>query len=467
MTLPTVLLGILAIIGCVSAIIAFMKLATTAEHRAGALARADEAERENNTLRDQLGTYDEKLTVARKELTSALTQEAKLTERVDQLNTQFDEAQQRSQETFDALAAKALASSNEQFLKLAKQTFESHNKDAVTSLDKKSEAFEALIKPIGDSLKKANEKIEAFDKSHAQKHATLTEQMRMFAEGAGKLRLETSRLANALRKPQVRGRYGEVQLERVVELAGMRSYCDFSTQTSSYDSEGNLQRPDLVVSLPNGRSIAVDAKTNIDAYLDAIDADDTNDADTHLNRYAKHVAEQAVALSKKKYWANYDGSPEFVIMFVPGDQFVDAALERRPDLLDFVAQHSVIIASPSTLIGLLRAVHVGWRENQLSESAHELFSLGTELHERTAKVLEHAAGVGKAISTAQEKFNKFVGSVDTRLLPTLRKFEDKGAKSSEKLTELKRIDGATRTLQVGGENSQLLESEGSAPPKSD
>ena len=475
MTLPTILLGLLALVGCVGAIMALSKLASSSAQQADALRRADDAERENHDLRSRLTQAHDRLAEAQQEA-------ATLTERVEHMRESFRQEEQRSREQvqrieqqykqraeeekqelesrFEALAKKISRATNEDFLKLAKEHFESHKKDAAKHLDEKSESFKNLIKPIDESLKKTHERLEALDKSRAESHTTLSEPLRHFAEDAGKLRKETGNLVNALRKPQVRGRYGEIQLERVVELAGMRSYCDFTTQSSTRDDTGALLRPDLVVSLPNQRSIVVDAKTNIEAYLDALIADDPDEAETPLDRCARHVAEQAGALSKKSYWAQYDGSPEFVVMFVPGDQFVDAALQRRPDLLDYAAEHRVIIASPSTLVGLLRAVHVGWRERQLSESAKELFDLGKELHKRTAKVLEHAEGLGKSITDAQERYNKLVGSVDTRLLPTLRKFEDKGAKSSEQLTELKKIDGTTRRVDTTvRESEKLIESE--------
>jgi DNA recombination protein RmuC len=199
--------------------------------------------------------------------------------------------------------------------------------------------------------------------------------------------------------------------------------------------------------MPNGRALAIDAKTNIEAYLDAIEASDPDEAQRQLDRFARHVAEQAEALAKKDYWSSIDGCFDFVVMFVPGDQFIDAALERRPQLLDLAAQRGVILASPSTLIGLLRAVYLGWREKSLSDSARELFELGKELHERAATALGYAAEVGKAISRSQELYNRFVGSVDARLMPTLRRFEERGAASARELPQLSAVEGVTREMQ--------------------
>jgi DNA recombination protein RmuC len=230
----------------------------------------------------------------------------------------------------------------------------------------------------------------------------------------------------------------------VVELAGMKNYCDFTPQASQRDEEGKLARPDLIVRLPNGRVVAIDAKTNVDAYLDALDAKTPEQAEQHLDRYAETVMLQAQKLARKAYWTSFDASPEFVVMFIPGDQLVDAALERRPELIEYAAERNVVIASPSTLIGLLRAVHVGWREKNLSESATELFELGRELHQRAATVLEHAAIVGESIERARKAYNDFVGSIHSRLVPTLRRFEERDARSAKELPSVRAIEGETR-----------------------
>jgi len=263
------------------------------------------------------------------------------------------------------------------------------------------------------------------------------------------LRVETQKLSRALSRPEVRGRYGEIQLRRVAELAGVTSYCDFTEQTSTRDGEGNLLRPDMVVRLPNERVIAVDAKANIDAYVQAASSATAEEQEAHLVRFADHIEGQIRKLSEKRYWSQFDGAPEFVVMFVPGDQFLDAALARKPQLLETAAQQNVILASPSTLIGLLRAVAVGWREHKLAQDAVQLFELGKELHDRVAVALGHAGKLGSTLNSAVEQYNKFASSVESRLLPTIRKFEEsdvKSAKAVESLTEVtvrtRLIDGA-------------------------
>ncbi|TVQ63750.1 MAG: DNA recombination protein RmuC [Phycisphaerales bacterium] len=404
------------------------RLAAGLERAAG---EARTAQEEAIALRERLGAFERR--------------EHEERERLATLQKQF-------QDTFDALASRALRSSNEEFMKLAKQTFATEQEKARGDLEARRKAVEDLVKPIGETLRKTDEKITQIDRARAEAFASLQEQLRFTNEASVSLRNTTSELVNALRKPQVRGRYGEVQLERVVELAGMRDYCDFSTQTSARDDEGRLLRPDMIVRLPNDRVIAIDAKTNIDAYLDAMHAANPEEQEAHLARFARHVFDQAQALSRKDYWKQFDGAHEFVVMFIPGDQFIDAALQRQPRLLDVAMEQGVILASPSTLIGLMRAVAVGWREKRLSDSAQELFGLGRELHARAQVMFGHVTGVGQSINQLLGRYNQLVGSIDSRLVPTLRRFEEQGASSGTAIKALDQVDGAARTLQSGTES---------------
>jgi len=360
--------------------------------------------------------------------------------------------QERSLGEFEGVAGRVLRSSNEEFLRLAKETLAARETSAVAQIDERTKAFDALVGPIRETLQRTQEELQRVERGHGG----LREQVGEMQRASQALREETGRLAQALRKPNVRGRYGEIQLERVIELAGMRSYSDFAAQENLRDEDGRLQKPDVVVRLPNSRCIAIDAKTSIDSYLDALDAPTREEQDALLDRYAENVIQQAQKLSRKEYWRHFDESPEFVVMFIPGDQLVDAALERRPRLIELAAEQNVVIASPSTLIGLLRAVHVGWRERSLSESAQELFRLGRELHERAAVALGHAAKVGESLNQARDSYNRFVASVDARLLPTLRKFEERGAASGKTVAELKVIESEARELEAGDEAGLLF-----------
>ncbi len=369
--------------------------------------------------------------------------ERSLLEKQDEFKRHAEDSRKQFEETFNSLAGKALKSSQESFLNLAGETLQKQHEKQKAELEERKLGVEKLVEPLGKSLEKTQQHLKELEEKRTGAYAGISEQVKAIAESNKALKQETGRLVSALHKSEVRGRYGEIQLQRIVEIAGMREYCDFDTQHSTRDDEGALLRPDMVVRLPNDRVVIIDAKANIEAYLDAIEAAEEHlheQAEEHLERFARHMLEQARALGKKSYWERVEGSPEFVVMFVPGDQFVDAALQRQPDLLDIAGESRVVIASPSTLIGLLRAVHVGWSERLLSERANELFKLGRQLHERAAVALSHADKLGKSLDTAIARYNDFVGSVETRMIPSLRKFEDAGARSAKTLEEPKRIE---------------------------
>jgi DNA recombination protein RmuC len=403
-----------------------------------------EHDHEQSSLKAELAETRERAGETTGRVAQLSEQNAILTERLEnaaKIQQELDKNETRLKEAFGALSAKALQDGRTEFLAQAKPVFEAAKKE-------QSE----LVKPIGEVLTATREKLEAIEKSRAESFAALHERMELVTQAGRGLREETNKLTKALSRPEIRGQYGEIQLKRVAELAGMTSYCDFTEQTSVRDSENNLLRPDMVVKLPNDRVIAVDAKTNIYAYIEAVNAESDDDREEHLDRFARHVQEQAKKLSDKRYWAQFDGSPEFVVMFVPGDNFIDAALARKPELLDYAAQNGVILASPSTLIGLLRAVAVGWRENKLAEEARGLWELGKELHERAGIAFDHAGDLGKSLRQSVDKYNKLVGSIDTRLVPTLKKFEDAGAASAKNLVEVKQVDAQPRLLENDSSN---------------
>ena len=344
--------------------------------------------------------------------------------------------EKRLTEQFEAIGGKSLRANQEALSKFLTDRLRDADKLSQAELDERKVAIEALVKPISETLHKTREQLVQLD-----------ERVRASGESNKSLKEETQRLTKALSRPEIRGQYGEIQLRRVAELAGMTGYCDFTEQVSVRDQDGQLQRPDMIVTLPNERIIVVDAKANINAYIEAVNATTDEERERQMDRFARHMTEQVKKLADKKYWSLFDGnSAEFVVMFVPGDHFIDAALARNPDLLDIAAQQGVIMASPSTLIGLLRAVHVGWREQSLTEQAKELFILGKELHDRAATAFEHAGKLGDSIRMSVERYNKLVGSIDSRMMPTLKKFEDAGAKSGKALVEPKRVEGELRLL---------------------
>lgn len=388
-------------------------------------------------LNDKLNAQHERLTaeIAHVEQLAQEKLDAVHRER-DAIKSELSKFEAKLREAFGALAADALKANQTQFLALAEQKFEA-----------KRSTFDDLVKPIADTLLKTSAKLAVIEQAGTE------------------LRNETGKLVRALREPHVRGRYGELQLRRVAELAGMSSYCDFAEQPTTRDADGNALRPDMIVTMPSSRTVVVDAKTNIQGYIDAMSADTPEEAERHLERFARHVSEQATALAKKRYWKDYDGSPEFVVMFIPGDQFIDAALRRDSDLLNRAAEQGVILAGPATLIGLLRAVAVGYREQQIARAAEELRDLGKELHERVAVAMGHAAKLGKSLSSAVESYNDFVGSYEKRLEPVMRKFEESGVKSSKDLPAAVQIESKVRIAPHSPVGQMPLLASPADPPK--
>jgi DNA recombination protein RmuC len=371
-----------------------------------------------------------------------------LEQRERDLRERYAAQDARASETFKGLAADALKSSSAEFLKLAKESLAVEQERVKGEMEKGKLAVDSLVRPITETLKKTDEKLALLGKEWSSDRASLVEQIKGMSAAGDALRGETMKLSKALSRPEVRGRYGELQLRRVAELAGMVSYCDFTEQASQRDGEGRLLRPDMVVRLPNERMIAVDAKCNTFAYMEAVEAQTPELREECLERFARHMGEQVTALSKKGYWAELEGSPDFVVMFVPGDQFLDAALSRRQDLLEKASEQNVILASPSTLIGLLRAVAVGWREKQVTEAARELAELGRKVRDQAATAFEHVAGLGSALTQAVNRYNKFVGSYEGRLEPALREFEKNGIKVTKELPEVLPVEAVVRQVEA-------------------
>lgn len=369
-----------------------------------------------------------------------------LEQREQALEQRLAQYRQDAADTFKSLAAEALKHSSTSFLELAKQSLATEQAKAKGELEQSKQSVAQLVGPITDTLKKTEARLEQMEKQRLESFATLTSQVRAVSDAASVLGQRTERLREALAKPQVRGRYGEIQLQRVVEVAGMKSYCDFTVQESVRDSDGRALRPDMTVRLPNDRVIVIDSKANIGAYAEALDAQTPEEREACLDRFAGHVADQVGKLSAKTYWDQFDKTPEFVVMFVPGDQFIDAALQRRPGLFELAAQKRVILASPSTLIGLLRAVELGWKEQRLAEEAEELRQLGCELHERACIAFGHIARLGESIGTTVDRYNSFVASYESRLEPTLRRFQESGAKSAKELPEVAGLEVRVRVL---------------------
>ena len=340
-------------------------------------------------------------------------------------------AQSRSelQAVFGELARTSLQSNSEVFLQLARERFAHQQSDAEQSLKAREVAVESLVRPIAEALSKAEAQIQAIERDRIDSFAGIRNQMELLASGQNLLSRETRNLVSALRRPDVRGRWGEITLRRLVELAGMTSHVDYTEQQHVATEMGGI-RPDMVVHMPEQRDIVVDVKTPLEAYLAAVEAQDDETRSAQLRRHAQIVGVRIRELASKQYWAQFERSPDFVVLFLPGDQFLSAALQENPGLIDDALRQNVMLATPTSLVALLKAVSYGWKQTALAENAAEVRRLGEDLHKRLAVFAEHLAKLGKNLSTSVESFNRAVGSLEHQVLPAARRFPDLGLRIS-------------------------------------
>src|SRR3989440_5391454 len=350
-------------------------------------------------------------------------------------------------EKFKALSRNALKDNNQEFLNLARATLEKFQVSAKGELDQRQQAIDQLVKPLKDSLEKVDGKIGELEKARAGAYAELREQVRNLATSQLQLQAETGNLVKALRTPHIRGRWGEIQLRRVVELAGMLQYCDFTEQETVATEDGRI-RPDVIVRLPGNRTIVVDAKVPFEAFYESISATDDAVRIERLKEHARLVRAHIGALSRKSYWETVQPTPEFVLLFLPGENFYSAALENDPKLIEDGVNQGVIIATPTTLIALLKAVSYGWRQEQMAANAHEVSKLGKDLYDRLRTFTSYFADIGKGLDRALESYNKGVGSLEARVLVTARKFKERGAIAGDEIETAEPIDKSTRALSL-------------------
>lgn len=405
-------------------------------------AQSQRAQATVDELRAQLDRERDAATAVRRELTEAqqarVAAETRLVESVKQLADQkqlLDQARQELVGSFQALSGEALKQNNEAFLKLAAVTFEALHAKAEGDLAQRQQAIDGLVRPLQESLQRYEEQVRQLEQSRQAAYGGLDQHLKMLAESHHRLQQETGNLVKALRAPAVRGRWGEITLKRVAELAGMVGHCDFLEQESVTGEDGRF-RPDMIVQLPGGRQIVVDAKTVLAAYLDAHEAQDDIQRAEALRRHAEQVRSRMDELSLKAYWTQFDRSPEFVVLFLPGEQFLGAALDQDPRLIEEGFARGVVLATPATLVALLRAVAYGWRQEQLNAHAEQAGKLGKDLYERMAVLAEHFNDIGQALGKSVSAYNRAVGSLETRILPAARKFKELGVSSDKEIPRL-------------------------------
>lgn len=414
--------------------------------------RLKESEKSNAALKEN--AFD--LTSTEAGLRVRLEAEQK---RLKQNEELLAKVEQKFSDTFKALSQDALKASQEQFLQLAKTSFKAEQDSAQANMDKRVDAVERMVKPINESLDKAQQQAQELEKAREGAYTSLREQVRHMQDTHIGLQKETSQLVKALRQPTGRGQWGEMQLRRVVEMSGMQEHCDFEIQTTTTTDEGKNLRPDLIVKLPGGQNIIVDSKAPMDAYLEAIETDDDAVKEVALARHAAQVRTHIQQLSSKKYQDQFETSPEFVVLFLPSEAFFSAALDQDSTLIEKGVDQGVILATPTTLIALLRAVAYGWRQEALAQNAQEISGVGQELYERLAKFTEHIDKIGKSLGATVNHFNAAVGTFDSRVMVSARKFEELGAAPEQtSLTDAQPCERVIRDLKTqaaGVSNAQI------------
>ena len=416
--------------------------------------RASGAEAVVFELRQQIQQKDSDINQFRSELNAERQAKVEAVTRFEAAQKSFEEQKAlidalkiEMTDTFNALSSAALKSSSEDFLRLASEHLGKVVADTKGKLGEHKAAMEGMITPLYETLKRYEEQIRAIEESRHKAYGSLEEQLRALALTHEHLQRETSNLVSALRKPQVRGRWGEMQLRRVAELSGMSMHCDF-TEQQSIDTEKGRIRPDMIVHLPLDREIVVDSKVSLEAYLDATSGSTEDEKKAKMQKHAQQVRAHMNSLASKEYWSQFKQSPEFVVLFIPGESFLSSALEIDNALIEDGIQKRVIIATPTTFIALLRAIAYGWRQEQITKNAQAISELGRQLYERMNTLVKHLDDMGNAFGRAIGAYNKAMGSMESRILPSVRKFKELGVTGAEDIPIIEQIDQTPRSLTL-------------------
>ncbi len=368
-----------------------------------------------------------------------------------QLDDMLQQTQAQLANTFNQLSNEALSRNNNSFLKLAEENLKRFQSEAKADLSSREKAIEQLVKPISDALQQTTKQIHDIEKERKESYGSLRTTIDQMTKSQQQLQLETQNLVQALRRPEVRGQWGEMTLRRLAELSGMVAHCDFFEQTHTTTENGSI-RPDMIVKLPEKRDIIVDAKTPLDAYLSAIQAKEDSERQRELKRHAQVIRSRVRELARKNYWAEYSNSPEFVVLFIPGEQFLAAALEVDPALLEDSMSQNIILATPTNFIALLRAVSYGWKQQALAENAEQIRELGETLYKRLSTFGNHLSKLGNSLGSTVNHFNSAVGSLERQVLPGARKFTEMGISSKNEITDLPPVEQQPRQVQQSSDD---------------
>jgi DNA recombination protein RmuC len=424
------------------------KEAKDVESRAiGAEARVDELRRQIAEADTDFHSLRQRLSDSERAKAVAETRVQEIEKALSEQRTLLEDAKVKLSDTFKALAADALAGNSKGFLALAEEKFKALKDEAKTDLDSRRTAIEEIIKPLSDSLANYQRESKELEEKRLKEVSSVSEQLRSLAVAQTSLQNETAKLVNALKSPQIRGRWGEIALKKTAELAGMSKHCDFVEQETVATDDGRL-RPDMIVKLPAGREVVVDAKVPLGGFMEALEAETDESRHAALARHAFQVKQHVTKLAAKEYWNQFATAPEFVILFIPNDTFLAAAAEQDANLVESALSQGIIIATPTTFIALLRAIAFGWRQETIGRSAQHICALGQELSDRLATMTSHLVTLGKSIDKSVESYNSAVGSFESRVLSSARKFKELGAGGRKEVEELATIDHVPRALTM-------------------